>query len=171
MSDSSMTGDSIQVIKLDIQRQETWRYTGRVLRRWPNAVLLEARFNRDDIPFHGILLGRDDRFVEIFYADRWYNIFEIHDREDNRLKGWYCNVTMPAEIENGRVAYVDLALDLLVYPDGRQLVLDEDEFAALQLPEDVRQKARDALKQLQRRFAAQELKSIEPGDSGLYSSD
>ena len=145
--------DPINVIKLNDQRQETWRYTGQVLRRWPNAVLLEARFNRDDTPFFDILLRRDDRFVEIFYSDRWYNIFEIHDREDDRLKGWYCNVCQPAEFADGQVAYVDLALDLLVYPDGRQLVLDEDEFAALALNEAMQRQARSALKALQALFA------------------
>ena len=145
--------EAIEVIKLDLERRETWRYTGQVLRRWENAILLEARFNRDDTPFHGILLGRGDRFVETFYTDRWYNIFEIHDRETDHLKGWYCNVCQPAEIVDGTVSYVDLALDLLVYPDGKQLVLDEDEFNALQLPEGLRMKALEALEQLQQYFS------------------
>ena len=143
----------ILVRKLDIHRQETWRYTGRILRRWPNAILLEAFFNRADLPFHGILLGRGDRFVEKFYADRWYNIFEIHDRADDRLKGWYCNITLPAELKEDQVAYVDLALDLLVYPDGSQLVLDEDEFADLVLDAPTRKKALAALADLQRLVA------------------
>lgn len=143
---------TIEVIKLNLDRQETWRYTGQVLRRWPNAVLLEALFNRDDTAFHGILLGRSDRFVEIFYFDRWYNIFEIHDRQDDRLKGWYCNISFPAELGEGQVSYVDLALDLLVYPDGRQLVLDEDEFAALPLDDAERAQAQAALAALQARF-------------------
>jgi uncharacterized protein len=142
----------IIVIKMDLERRETWRYTGEELRRWPNAVLLQALFNRDDLPFHGILLGRGDRFVEIFYADRWYNIFEIHDRDDNHLKGWYCNICLPAEIQNGQVAYVDLALDLLVFPDGRLLVLDEDEFESLALEPNQRRQAQDALIELRSLF-------------------
>lgn len=142
--------EQVDVLKLNPERQETWRYSGRVLRRWTNAVLLEAHFNREDTPFHGILLGRGDRFVELFFSDRWYNIFEIHDRADDHLKGWYCNIGMPAEIKNGQVAYVDLALDLLVYPDGRQLVLDEDEFAALAVDEETRRQAQDALAALQK---------------------
>lgn len=146
--------DNILVIKLNIDQQETWRYHGKVLRRWQDAVLLEARFNRDDIFFHGILLGRGDRFVEKFYADRWYNVFEIHDRADDRLKGWYCNITLPAMLKEDQVAYVDLALDLLIYPDGRQLVLDEDEFACLNLDADTRRKALDALAGLQRKIPA-----------------
>lgn len=120
--------DTVDVLKLNVAGEETWRYTGTVLERRPESVLLEARFNRADTPFHGILLRQGDRFVEIFYNDRMYNIFEMHDRDDDALKGWYCNICRPAEFLPGVVAYVDLSLDLLVYPDGRQLVLDEDEF-------------------------------------------
>jgi predicted RNA-binding protein associated with RNAse of E/G family len=145
--------ESIEVIKRNIQGQETWRYTGEVLWRSANAVLLQAPFNRDDTPFHGILLGRGDRFVEIFYTDRWYNIFEIHDRADNHLKGWYCNICQPAVLTANEVSYVDLALDLLVYPDGRQMVLDEDEFIALDIDEGMCQRARVGLEELQALFA------------------
>jgi hypothetical protein len=41
---------------------------------------------------------------------------------------------------------------LLVYPDGRQLVLDEDEFAELELSEADQQQARRALGELQALF-------------------
>jgi uncharacterized protein len=146
----------IMVIKLNLERQETWRYSGEELRRWPNAVLLQALFNRDDTMFNGILLGRGDRFVEIFYSDRWYNIFEIHDRDDDHLKGWYCNICLPAEIENDQVAYVDLALDLQVFPDGRQMILDEDEFDALLVDEEQRRQALSALTDLQHLFRTTE---------------
>ena len=127
----AVNGQPITVIKLNPAGQETWRYTGHVLQRQDGQVTLEALFNREDIPFHGILLGKGDRFVETYYADHWYNIFEIHDRADDRLKGWYCNVTKPAELSPDEVCYVDLALDLLVYPDGSYLILDEDEFSAV----------------------------------------
>ena len=141
--------EPVTVLKLNVQREETWRYSGEILRRWPNAVLLQGFFNRDDSDFHGMSFLRNDRIIEIFYSDRWYNIFEVHDRGDDRLKGWYCNITLPAEFNDDTVTYVDLALDLLVFPDGRQLVLDEDEFDALQLDEATRQKALAALVDLQ----------------------
>jgi hypothetical protein len=142
----------VVVIKLNFERQETWRYSGRVLRRSERAVVLEALFNRDDVDFHNILLKNGDRFVEVYYTDRWYNIFEIYDRDDARLKGWYCNVSLPAQVSDHEIRYVDLALDLLVYPDGRQLVLDEDEFAQLTLDEPTRRQARAALLSLQTLF-------------------
>ena len=138
----------VTIIKLNTFREETWRYAGRVLKQDEHSILIEARFNRSDLLFHDVPLRENDRFVERYYADRWYNIFAIHDKDDDRLKGWYCNVTNPAEFTPGRIAYVDLALDLLVYPDGRYLILDEDEFAELDLDRETTEKARQALDQL-----------------------
>lgn len=143
---------SITVIKRDLEGREMFQYTGRVLERSPNHVILEAYFNRADLPFHGIVLATGDRFVETFYNDRWYNIFEIHDRDNDQLKGWYCNVGYPAEIGEDTVSYIDLALDLLVYPDGRQLVLDEDEFAALPLSTQLHKQGKAALEEMQKIF-------------------
>ena len=60
-------GEPVTVIKQNPQGQETWRYSGQVLEHTATYLLLEARFNRDDTPFHGILLARGDRFVETFY--------------------------------------------------------------------------------------------------------
>jgi predicted RNA-binding protein associated with RNAse of E/G family len=144
----------ITVLKLNLAGEETWRYTGHVLERHPDHILLEAKFNRNDTPFHAILLRRGDRFIETFYTNRWYNVFEMHDRDDNRLKGWYCNIGRPAIIQAETVSYIDLALDLLVYPDGRQLVLDEDEFEELALAPQAAQCARLALEELQASFTA-----------------
>ncbi len=144
--------DSLIVLKLDVNGRETWRYPARVLSKDGEMITIEAFFNRDDLPFHGILFGRNDRFVETYYTDRWYNIYEIHAREDDHIRGWYCNVTRPAVVTPESIAYEDLALDLLVYPDGKQLVLDEDEFAALPLSDAERAQAQSALAELQQGF-------------------
>lgn len=145
---------TITVFKCNLAGEVTWQYSGSILRREPNFVLLEARFNLPDTPFMDIFLKNNDRFVEIFYTDRWYNIFEMHDRDDDRVKGWYCNVGRPAVLEaDDRLSYVDLTLDLWVAPDGTQTVLDEDEFAALDLDAETSQQARAALEELQKLFA------------------
>lgn len=142
----------VVVIKQNPQGEETWRYTGAVLRRATRGVLLEAFFDRDDRLFHGVWLCKGDRFVEAYFSHRWYNIFEIHHREGSALKGWYCNVTRPAQLLDGRIEYVDLALDLLVYPDGSTLLLDEDEFTALSIGGEDRRRARQAVSALRRLF-------------------
>ncbi len=144
--------DAIKVLKKNLKDEITWQYDGQVLRREPNAVVLEAFFNRPDMPFVDVAFKENDRFVETFYTDRWYNIFEIYDRDDGELKGWYCNVSRPAILSDGAVSYVDLALDLWVSADGKQTVLDEDEFADLPLNDSERDKAWNALAELQRLF-------------------
>lgn len=138
----------IKVLKKNPADEVVWQYEGEVLRRAENEIMLEAFFNREDLPFMDIVLKRGDRFVETFYADRWYNIFEIYDRDDGEFKGWYCNIGKPAVITDGFVSYVDLALDLWVSAGGKQTVLDEDELEALNLDDELKQKAYDALKEL-----------------------
>ena len=145
----------ITVIKLDIHKVETWRYTGEVLERGEHHIVLEAYFDREDSLFHGMTLAKGDRFIETYYTNRWYNVFEIHARDNDQLRGWYCNIGKPAVIDGNTLSYIDLALDLLVFPDGRQIVLDEDEFASLDLPATTRLKAQHALAELQSSFKKQ----------------
>jgi predicted RNA-binding protein associated with RNAse of E/G family len=127
----------IKVQKKNPSGEVTVEYDGDVLHRDENSVTLEAFFTREDKPFMDIIFKKGDRFVEYYYADRWYNIFAIYDRDDGKIKGWYCNIGKPAEIEDGIVSYVDLALDLWVSVNGNQTVLDEDEFEKLGLNEEL----------------------------------
>jgi predicted RNA-binding protein associated with RNAse of E/G family len=149
---------AVTVHKLDHAGREVWRYAGRLVQRGATSLTLHARFDREDVTFQAIRLLRGDRFVETFYTDRWYNVFTIYDRHDGRLKGWYCNITRPARFENDGIDIFaeDLALDLIVYPDGRWLVLDEEEYAALPLSLDERRQALAAVTDLQRMVIRQE---------------
>jgi protein associated with RNAse G/E len=143
----------ITVLKRNLAGEVTWQYEGRVLKRGSSCVILEAFFNRDDMPFMEVVFKRGDRFVETFYSDRWYNVFEIHDRDDGSFKGWYCNVGYPAVIERDTVSYIDLALDLWVSANGAQTVLDEDEFLGLSMDVMTRAQAVTALDQLKQKLA------------------
>ena len=139
----------ISVRKRDQTGHVTWEYTGRLLAQTQDFVRLEARFNRPDMAFQGITLKQNDRFVETFFTDRWYNIFEIHDRADDAIKGWYCNVGHPARWDApDAISYIDLALDLWVTPNGAQTVLDQDEFERMDLDKSTRQRALAALAEL-----------------------
>jgi len=142
----------IKVQKKNPAGEVTYQYEGDLVRRDENTIVLEALFDRRDMPFQDIVFKTGDRFVEFYYSDRWYNIFEIHDRDDGQIKGWYCNVGMPAVFEEGIVSYVDLALDLWVSSNGNQTVLDEDEFAQLGLEEEVRAGAMLGLQELRLLF-------------------
>jgi len=144
--------EQVKVLKRDLSGEVVWQYEGRVLERGAESVLLEAFSNRDDMPFMDVVLKRGDRFVERFYADRWYNVFEIYDRDDGKFKGWYCNIGYPAVIDGDTVSYIDLVLDLWVAADGTQSVLDEDEFLASPIDVMTRAQALLALEELKRKF-------------------
>ncbi len=148
---SKSNSQPITVIKQDHHGEEVWRYCGTVLERGEKHIVVEALFDKPDLHFFGMWLCKGDRFIETYYTERWYNIYAIHNGENDRLKGWYCNITAPAEIGKGQIVYRDLALDLLVFPDGRKIVLDKDEFEELCLPANMCQQALQALAELKSR--------------------
>jgi hypothetical protein len=142
----------IKVQKKNPAGEVTYEYKGVLLRRDGNSITLEALFNREDMPFMDVVLRKGDRFVEHYYTDRWYNIFAVYDRDDGEIKGWYCNIGKPAVIEDGVVSYVDLALDLWISVNGKQTVLDQDEFEKLDLNEELSAGALNGLNELRLLF-------------------
>jgi len=142
----------IKVQKKNPNGEVTYQYEGILLKRDENSITLEALFDREDMPFMDIILKKGDRFVEHYYTNRWYNVFAVYDRDNGELKGWYCNVGEPAVIEDSRVSYVDLALDLWISANGKQTVLDEDEFEKLDLNEELSARALSGLNELKLLF-------------------
>ncbi len=145
---------TVTVHKLDAKGAEVFRYSGQIIRRTETSLVLEAFFDMEEREFHGLIFRRGDRFVEAHYSDRWYNVLAVHDVDTGNFKGWYCNISRPAIINGSTVSAEDLALDLVVLPSGSQFVLDEDEFAALDLGSADRASARAALKELQQHAEA-----------------
>ncbi len=145
--------NEVIVRKLNYQGRETWRYPGVVLERGATWVWLEAYFNRDDMDAGYVVFRRGDRFVEWYSSEHWYNIFEVHDVTDDRLKGWYCNLSRPAQInlETHDISCDDLALDMWVDPAGHTLILDEIEFEALPIDEATRARVWHAVDELRDR--------------------
>lgn len=140
---------TVVVHKLDHEGEEVWRYEGRQLERTETSLVLEAHFDRQAVLAGTIDLRPGDVFIESFFEDRWYNVFEIYGAEDGQLKGWYVNITRPARIEDRHIYHEDLALDLTVSADHSEVqVLDQDEFEQLDLPARDAGQARRTLTQL-----------------------
>jgi len=148
--------NSITVHKLDHGGRETWHYTGIALARGETWLCLEAYFNGPEGDAGYVVWQRGDRFVEDFYTDRWYNVFEIHDAAHDGIKGWYCNISYTASITDNSVRWRDLELDIWVSPVGEVLLLDQDEFAALPIDTDIRIRALTAVDDLRSQIARRE---------------
>jgi protein associated with RNAse G/E len=146
--------DSITVHKLDAAGKPVWSYPGLVIARGQGFLVVEAHFKPARVDLGYVVFERGDRFVEWFFADRWYNVFEAHSVRDDRLKGWYCNITRPAVFVDGAVSSEDLELDVWVDPVGGISVLDEEEYQALGLEEGERREVEAAVAEI-RKLAAE----------------
>jgi uncharacterized protein len=140
--------DLLTVKKLNLHRELVIAYEGTVLERTSQAIVLEACFSRETIDLGYTTFEHHDRFIEYFFTDRWYNIFEIHSVHDDHLKGWYCNIVQPAVFAAGTIEQVDLALDMWINPDGSYRVLDQAEFDALEIDRATRRRAQQAVGEL-----------------------
>jgi protein associated with RNAse G/E len=87
---------------------------------WPNKEIEQA----------GLRFVPDDLLNEFFSPTHNYNVFSIWTPE-GALRGWYANVTHPATIDFSvqppLLRWYDLYVDLIAFPDGRYVILDEDE--------------------------------------------
>lgn len=144
----NIMSDTLTVKKLNLNHELVIAYAGAVLERTADTIVLEARFSRATLDLGYAVLETHDRFVEHFYADRWYNIFEIHSVHDDHLKGWYCNIAQPAVFSSDTIEQIDLTLDVWINPDGSYHVLDREEFDALDLDRATRLRAQQAVGEL-----------------------
>lgn len=145
----------VTVIKCNHRGEEVFRWKAKVLERAVSHVIVEAYFELEDHFLGEIPLEPGDRFVETYYSDRWYNRYEVHDRDDDHLKCWYCNLAYPAILGEQVITFHDLALDFLVFPDGRQQLLDESEFEVLDVSTEDKQSVLATVEELRGLFQKQ----------------
>lgn len=88
---------------------------------------------------------------EYYWLDCWYSIFRFHE-PDGTLRNYYCNINQPPKFENGVLDYVDLDIDVLVWPDLKYKILDVKEFeenaVRYKYPESVAAKTYETLAEL-----------------------
>ncbi len=139
---------SFTVYKLNHLGEEELHYQGEVIERGDHHVCIRAIFTFASRDLGYVCIEQGDIFTEWFYDDRWYNIFRLEDKDSGALKGFYCNLTRPAQIAEDHVKADDLALDVFVKPGGEWLLLDEDEYDALPLSEADRAHVQQAVQQI-----------------------
>ncbi|HEV7701592.1 MAG TPA: DUF402 domain-containing protein [Pyrinomonadaceae bacterium] len=135
------------------------KYDGKIRRSWLGSlvsakdglVTLLARFSEDMQSKDLGVIREGTISLEHFWTDRWYNVF--HFREpDGSDKAFYANVAMPATFATNCINYIDLDIDVVLWPDGRIDVLDRDDFEKNSLkyayPDDVKKAAETALSDL-----------------------
>lgn len=122
-----------------------------LIERQDPMILLVGEFDRD-VEHSGLgLIRKGTVSYEYFWLDRWYNIFRFHEPEGG-LRNYYCNVAMPPKLENHVLDYVDLDIDILVWPDLRYEVIDHDDFQSNALkfdyPNTIHKRSEDSVNQI-----------------------
>jgi len=125
-------GSAVHVRKLKPGGAFDYGWDGVVVRCDAAGIVLRAEFNVDVVARDFATFRRGDVFVEFYYFDRCYNVFQVSE-PDGTLKGWYANVGLPAQLDDDahQLQYVDLALDVWARPNGEFVVLDQAEFDTL----------------------------------------
>ncbi|NLT73962.1 MAG: DUF402 domain-containing protein [Chloroflexi bacterium] len=138
----------ITITMLDHQGNRLVTYTGVLVEESADMLAVRCRWTSQEPVKLGLFtIEPGDVLIEYFYAREPFNIFAVHD-PGGALKGWYCNLLESTRICRDSVEWADLALDLLAIPTGKRLLLDEDEFEALQPAPLQRRRATEGLNTL-----------------------
>ncbi len=127
-SDAIKPGTPVTIVKLKPDGSEAIRYSGAAIQALSGWVAAKAPWGRDRVDLGYLVFEPDDVFFEYFALEHPFNAFAIRTGA-GQLKGWYCNVTRPSWVMDRTIYWHDLYVDVIAYPDGRTLVLDEDELA------------------------------------------
>lgn len=84
--------------------------------------------------------------IEHFWLDRWSNVFCFYE-PDGRFRNYYCNIALPPHIGDANVEFVDLDLDVVMWPGRDAVLLDEKDLEISRIrysiPDDTIAKAYD----------------------------
>lgn len=135
------------------------KFDGSINRRWEAELIGRSGQRLTFVGSFGMdvehpelgFIERGTISYEHYWLDRWYNVFRFH-RPDGTLRNWYCNVNLPPRFKGDVLDYIDLDLDLLVWPDLSTVILDRDDFErnseCYDYPDAVREGAESALGEL-----------------------
>ena len=76
---------------------------------------------------HGVDLPAGTVTFGHFWQDRPYNVYHWLDGATGRTLGWYLNLSRETMVDDDRLEWLDLVVDVLVLPGAAPRVLDEDE--------------------------------------------
>ena len=111
--------------KYDLSLSRSW--TATLVKSTEDHILLEGFFESEVRHQDLGVIAKGTRSVETFFLDRWYNYFCFFE-PSGEFRNYYINISMPPQVSNCTVDYVDLDIDIIIWPDGQTEILDEQEF-------------------------------------------
>lgn len=120
-------GDIVTVTakKLDRKGERIWkcRFVESVGRRITLVGVFDSEIEHPELG----IIRRGTVSYEFYWPDRYSNLFRFH-QPNGDVMHYYGNVALPPKISGRTLSYVDLDVDVVIHPDGRTRILDEEEF-------------------------------------------
>jgi uncharacterized protein len=124
-----VSNTTVEIVKVSPSGKPPVRYSGELIDSPDGWIAARATWVHGHMDVGYMVFQPGDYLDEYFALEQPFNAMALY-RPDDSLVAWYCNVTLPTVVENGEIHWHDLFIDVIVYPDGRTLVLDEDELEA-----------------------------------------
>ncbi len=129
--DDVVDGGEVTVTKLNWRGEPVYSWQGEVHAREAGHLVLRAVWRGPGTArvADGVVFAPGDVFYEHYYDGKPYGLWQALTPDESALTCWYCNISTPAVLRDDSIAFRDLLLDVLLYPDGRREVLDRDDLA------------------------------------------
>jgi hypothetical protein len=105
------------------------RYQCELIRKEPDAVVLryisDRSFQSSEL---GISFPPGCITIAFYWQSRPYVFWGIYSPQ-KQLLGYLAHICKEMRIDENSVSYLDMLLDIWFFPDGRRVILDEDEVA------------------------------------------
>ena len=112
---------------------QSFKHDGSLHRTWATGYVIEANERRIVAVTDRTLVSEADGrkwvtrepAVCFYYPDRWYNVICMIRKGGVH---YYCNIASPSLVDEEAIKNIDYDLDVKILPNGKIIVLDEDEF-------------------------------------------
>ena len=112
---------------------QSFKHDGSLHRTWATGYVIEANDQRIvAVTARALVSEADGRkwvtrepAVCFYYPDCWYNVICMIRKGGVH---YYCNIASPSLVDEEAIKNIDYDLDVKILPNGRIIILDEDEF-------------------------------------------
>lgn len=112
---------------------QSFKHDGSLHRTWAMGYVIEANAKRMVAVTNKTLVSESDgrKWVTrepaicFFYPDKWYNVICMIRKTGIH---YYCNLASPSLYDGEAIKNIDYDLDVKVSPNGKTMLLDEDEY-------------------------------------------
>ena len=126
--DHDATGTPIRILSTKFDGSPHYEYWGRLIDQHDGVIRVITDAGTPTRSYRGEGVMRS-RMTQLFFTDRWYNVFHNYEPVGRLGMHWYANVGTPARVDGDTLQWVDLDLDLMDTEVRGIFVDDEDEFA------------------------------------------